>query len=238
MFKAVFFDLDGTLLPLDLELFMQDYFRHLADHFAHLYPPKDFQAYVWQATKAMMKDNRPDVTNEQVFFEAFLPLVNHSLEELLPMFEHFYKTSFDELIRCTSPTPLARSVVATLAEQGYRLVLATNPLFPEIATRTRMRWADIADLPWELVTTYENSHFCKPNPNYFAEILAKTGLQPSEVLLVGNDPLEDLSVSELGMKTYLVTDWLVKREQSPYQPTYTGTLADLYQLAKNNLQGL
>lgn len=238
MFKAIFFDLDGTLLPLDLDTFMQEYFQRLANHFAHLYNPKDFQGYVWQATKVMMKDTRSDITNEQVFMEAFLPLVKHSANELMPMFEDFYSTTFDELAQCTTPTPLARQVVTALADQRYRLVLATNPLFPALATQARMRWAGIENLPWELVTTYENSHFCKPNPAYFAEILTKTNLQPSEVLLVGNDPLEDLSVSELGMKTYLVTDWLVKREQSPYQPTATGSLADFYQLAKNNFQGL
>lgn len=238
MFKAIFFDLDGTLLPLDLDSFMQNYFQRLADHFAHLCDPKDFQGYIWHATQAMIKDNRPHASNEQVFMEAFLPLVKHPAEQLLPMFDQFYHSTFDKLAHCATPTPLARQVVKAVIDRGCRVVLATNPLFPKAATKTRMAWANIADLPWELVTTYENSNFCKPNPAYFAEILRKTNLQASEVLLVGNDPVEDLSVSELGMKTYLVTDWLVKRDQSPYQPTGTGTLAEFHQLVENNFHGL
>lgn len=237
MFKAVFFDLDGTLLPFDLHEFIKEYFHRLATDFSQLYPPKTFQGYVQQATKAMVKDNRKDVTNQQVFLETFLPLVNHSEEEIMSLFEQFYSSTFNDLKQCTFPTPMARQVVSVLAEKGYRLVLATNPLFPEIATRARMEWANIADLPWELVTSYENSHFCKPNPAYYTEILEKTGLQPSEVMHVGNDPLEDLVAGQLGIKTYLVTDWLVPRE-SKYQPDARGTMTDFYQSVNNNFQGL
>ncbi|MEG6616087.1 HAD family hydrolase [Peptococcaceae bacterium 1198_IL3148] len=238
MLKAVLFDLDGTLLPLDLDPFMQDYFKHLSDHFAHLYEPKAFQGYVWEATKAMVKDNRADKTNEQVFMEAFLPMVNHTQEQLLPMFDHFYSTKFNELKHCTTPTPLAKKVVAAVIEKGYPVVLATNPMFPAIATQARMRWAGIEDLPWELVTTYENSHYCKPNPAYFSEILEKLNVAPSEVLLVGNDTTEDLVASKLGIKTYLVTDHLIDRGDSPFKPDASGTLEEFYQLAKQGFDGV
>jgi FMN phosphatase YigB (HAD superfamily) len=237
MLKAVLFDLDGTLLPLDLDQFMQEYFKLLSGDFEHLYEPKAFQGYIWEATKAMYKDTRADVTNERVFMEAFIPMVKHTEDQLMPMFNNFYTNKFNELQQCTTSNPLARKAVEAVIEQGYPVVLATNPLFPAIATQTRMRWAGIDDLPWEFVTTYENSHYCKPNLAYYEEVLKKLKVDPTEALLVGNDTLEDLVASKLGIKTFLVTDWLVERE-SPYKPDATGTMEEFYQLAKNNFAGL
>lgn len=238
MFKAVLFDLDGTLLPLDMDIFMAEYFKKLTADFIEHYPPEEFESYIWEATKAMVKNNQPDKTNQEVFMQTFFPLVKHTEEELIPIFDNFYAAKFNELKQFTSPSPLARKIVETLAAKGYRLVLATNPIFPLAATNARMRWAEIADLPWELVTTYENSHFCKPNPAYFAEILRQLNLMPKEVLVVGNDTLEDLAADKLGIKTYLVTDCLIDRGNSPFKPSAVGTMTDLYQAAQNDFKGV
>ena len=40
---------------------------------------------------------------------------------------------------------------------------------------------------FDYVTTYENSHNCKPNPQYFIDLLNKFNLKPSEVILFGNN---------------------------------------------------
>ncbi|MTI80097.1 MAG: HAD family hydrolase [Firmicutes bacterium] len=232
MIKAILFDLDGTLLPMDMEVFTREYFKGLTGDFCHLYDPSDFQKYIWQATKAMVKDSRPETTNEEVFMENFFPLVNHREEELMPMFDQFYTKKFIQLDKYTNPTPLARKIVSLLADKGYKLALATNPVFPMAATSARMRWAGIDDLPWEIVTTYEHSHFCKPNPGYFAEIIEQLGIKPHQALMVGNDTMEDLVASKLGIKTYLATDCLIDRGDSPFKPDASGTLKEFYQLAQ------
>lgn len=238
MIKAVLFDLDGTLLPMETDVFTNEYFKLLTGDFKDHYPPEDFKKYIWQATAAMIKDNRKEATNEQVFMETFIPLINHTREEMMAMFDSFYSNKFPKLHRFTSPTPLARKTVSLLAEKGYKLVLATNPIFPMAATKARMRWAGIDDLPWEIITTYEHSHFCKPNINYYTEILDQLQIEPHEALMVGNDTIEDLVTSKLGMKTYLVTDCLVDRGDSPFKPDASGTLEDFYHLAKNNFKGI
>lgn len=238
MFKAVLFDLDGTLLPMDMEIFMEEYFKRLTDDFSDYYHPESFKSYIGQATLAMIKNTQPYKTNQEVFMETFIPLVNHRADELIPMFDRFYNQKFNELAGYTKPSPLAAKTVAVFVARGCRLVLATNPLFPAVATKARMGWAGIAHFPWELITTYENSHFCKPNPAYYKEILQKLNLKAEEVLMVGNDPLEDLAAGELGIKTYLVTDCLANRIDSPYKPDASGTLEDLYHAAQNDFKGV
>ncbi|MBQ1492474.1 MAG: HAD family hydrolase, partial [Blautia sp.] len=102
---------------------------------------------------------------------------------------------------------------------GARVILATNPLFPMVATYSRIRWAGLTPEDFELITTYDNSTTCKPNPAYYLEILEKTGLRPEECLMVGNDVGEDMVAETLGMKVFLLTDCLInlgKKDISAY----------------------
>lgn len=232
MLKTILFDLDGTLLPMDLDLFLAKYFGGLSKSCSHIIEPQVLQKNLWAATEAMIRDSRPDKTNQEVFWEDFVPRFDLTEEELMPIFEKFYDNSFGELISCTNPTPLSREVCETLVAKGYQLVLATNPIFPDVATSQRMAWAGIKDIPWALVTTYENCHFCKPNPNYYREILERIGAKPEETLMVGNDTREDLVAGKLGIKTYLVTDYLINHGNSDYKTDFEGRLEDFVKFAK------
>ena len=95
-----------------------------------------------------------------------------------------------------------------------------------------MQWAGIDNFSWDLVTTYENSRACKPNPLYFRQIIEEIKVSPEECLMVGNDVQEDLVASTLGMKTFLVTDYLIDRGQPLYQPDHRGSLQDLLSFIK------
>ena len=57
-------------------------------------------------------------------------------------------------------------------------MVATNPIFPRKAILHRLSWAGLApeQVPFALITDYERFHFAKPNPAFFAEILAQLGL--------------------------------------------------------------
>ena len=69
--KAVLFDLDGTLLPMNMDEFVKTYFTLLSKRMAEFgYDPKELTATIWAGTKAMMK-NDGKVTNETVFWQAF-----------------------------------------------------------------------------------------------------------------------------------------------------------------------
>lgn len=227
MVTTVLFDLDGTLLPMDKEVFLKQYFGLVAQRFRELISPRYILQYLAAATEAMIADSNPNKTNQQAFLEHFLPLAGHGEETLMPVFNDFYSREFTTLIAFTNPTPHAPMILDQLCRRGIDLVLASNPIFPSPATRERMRWAGVLDYPWSLITTYEDSHFCKPNPLYYQEILDKLGKQPKECLMVGNDTDEDLPAATLGMRTYLVTDCLIDSGKSPYRPDARGTLVEL-----------
>ena len=97
-------------------------------------------------------------------------------------FEEFYATEFGKVRTVCGFNPEAGELIRWLKEQGVRLILATQPVFPEIATMQRIRWAGLDPADFELVTTYENARFTKPNPAYYREILEKADLEPENCL--------------------------------------------------------
>ena len=226
---TLLFDLDGTLLPMDMHYFAEQYLKRLAPKFIKFLEPKQFIAHLWSATNAMISNNCPELDNQTVFWNHFTSLVPQPREVIEPIFDDFYTNDFQNLSSFTQPTPLARQIIDQAVTQGFSIVLATNPVFPAVATQERMRWAGIADHPWALVTTYENSRFCKPNLNYFLDILKYLGRQPEECLMIGNDMQEDMCASRLGIDTFLVTNCLIDQGKPRYIPSAQGNLDDLSQ---------
>ncbi|MFZ5626997.1 MAG: HAD family hydrolase [Bacillota bacterium] len=223
---TILFDLDGTLLPIDQELFMQEYLQAVAEHFHWLADRKTFLRHFWQATEAMIA-NDGRLTNAEAFWHTFTRLTEKGQEELLPHFEKYYLEVFPQLKKCCQPTPLARQVVEKALAKGYQVVLATNPLFPVEATRERMHWAGIADLPWLHVTYYDSYRSSKPAVRYFLEVCENINRPPEACFMFGNDAQEDLVATTLGITTGLVTDCLIDRGEPTYPAHWQGTLAEL-----------
>ncbi len=214
--KAVLFDLDGTLLPMDQNVFVKTYFGLLAKKAApHGYEPKRLVEVIWKGTSAMVK-NDGTRTNEDVFWDVFANEFGEASRAEKTVFDAFYENEFEEVRSVCGFDPECVKTVHDLKANGYRVILATNPIFPMVATRARLRWAGFTPDDFEFITTYENSYYCKPNPKYYEAILEKLSLSPEECMMVGNDVLEDIIPTQgLGMKTHLLTDCLIdKREKS------------------------
>ncbi|MBC8449304.1 MAG: HAD family hydrolase [Chloroflexi bacterium] len=223
--KAILFDLDGTLLDNDMNTFLPHYFQRLAARVAHILPPDEFISRLLQASDAMLANDGSD-TNEEIFAAAFFPLAGHSRQELEPVFMDFYARDFPALRPYTRCQPEARQVVQLAFDLGCDVVIATNPLFPATAIEQRLAWAAVADFPYRLVTTYENSRACKPNLLYFQHILAHIG-QPAQACLIVGDEDWDMVAAHLGCATFLVPGPATDLNPATPQPTYRGTLADL-----------
>lgn len=225
--KAVFFDLDGTLLPMDQDVFVKSYMKRLAAHLApHGYEPERLVKTIWGGTEAMVRNNG-EKTNEGVFWDYFSGVFGERAREDEVIFEEFYRLGFPKVAESCGFNPRAAEAIAILREKGIRRVLATNPIFPAIATEQRIKWAGLERNDFELVTTYENSRHAKPNPAYYADILGTIGLSPEECLMVGNDVGEDMIASSLGMKVFLVTDDLINRSGEDITTYPNGSLGDL-----------
>ena len=209
---TILFDLDGTLLPMpDQELFLKAYMKGLAAKVApHGYEPKQLIDTVLAGVGAMIK-NDGAATNETVFWNVFCGVFGSKALGHMPVFDEYYRNEFQQVSTTCGCDARTAKLIAGLKEKGYRIVLATNPLFPAVATHSRIRWAGMNVQDFELVTTYENSTYCKPNIKYYEEIVEKLALDPAQCLMVGNDVGEDMVAGKLGMKTFLLTDNLLNR---------------------------
>ncbi len=208
---TVLFDLDGTLLPQDQDVFLKSYFKRLVQKLApHGYDPDLTVKAIWKCTGAMIK-NDGSCTNEQAFWRDFASVCGEHVMNDIPIFDDYYRNEFQQVANDCGFNPKAAECIAALREKGFRLALATNPLFPAIATESRMRWAGLNKDDFELYTTYENSSYCKPNLDYYRVILKQLNVQPEECLMVGNDVDDDMVARDLGMQVFLLTDCLINK---------------------------
>ena len=211
MIKAVLFDLDGTLLPMSQEKFVKAYFGSLAKRLApYGFEPEALYNAIWAGMKAMVLNDGTE-TNEARWWESFDGTFGEISKNSRGELELYYKEDFDGVRHSCGNNPMARTVTDALKERGVRMALATNPVFPAAATYQRAGWAGLDTADFELITTYENSHYCKPNPEYYKEILAKLGLAAEECMMVGNDVDEDMIAEKLGMKVFLLTDDILNK---------------------------
>lgn len=224
--KAIFFDLDGTLLPMDQDKFIQAYLGGLVKTLAPRgYDPEAIGMALWKSTGAMMK-NDGSCTNEERFWQVFSSLLGKSVRNEESNLQDFYAGNFQKVALVCGHTPLAKEIVDLVKKGNKRVILATSPLFPKVATDSRIRWAGLSPEDFEYVTTYENSRYCKPNPVYYTDLCEKMGLEPCEVLMVGNDVGDDMVAEAVGMHTFLVTDNLINKAGVDINKFKHGSLAD------------
>ena len=206
---TILFDLDGTLLPMDQEKFLKAYIGGLAKAAEpHGYEPMTITSSILAGTAAMIKNNG-EKTNEAVFWGALAKIYGEAVMEDVHIFDEFYQTDFQKIKDVCGFAPQASDVIAKIKEKGFRVALATNPLFPIVATESRIRWAGLEPKDFEVFTTYETSKFSKPNLNYYKEVLSELGVMPEECLMVGNDVADDMVVTKLGMNAFLLTDCMI-----------------------------
>lgn len=232
MMDTILFDLDGTLLPLDLDKFTQRYFQEMGKKFHDLIDPKLLVKYIWAATEVMVNNLEPR-RNEEVFMEKFGQLVRaEDLPVYQQRFDEFYDQGFLMVRETVAESPEMQKSVGLLKDKGYRLVIATNPLFPRKAIYHRIEWAGFKPGDFEYVSCYEQNQYCKPQIHYYREVLQAIGKEPAECMMVGNDVQEDLVAGTLGLKTFLITDYLIHRTGEPIQSTYQGKYPDFLKFAE------
>lgn len=227
MIQAVLFDLDGTLLPHDIDDFLPRYFGLLDRWIAETLPGVDLLGPLVAASEVMMA-NDGSRTNEEAFWSDFSPRVAHSRAELEPILDRFYRERFPALGAQTAPDPVAAATVAACRQLGLRCVLATNAVFPRVAIEERMRWAGLDPAQFDRVTSFETMTYCKPHPGYFSQIAAGLALAPAACLMVGNEVEMDLRpAAAAGLRTCLVTNDYQVLSAAEFAPDVTAPLAGL-----------
>ena len=233
MIKVIMFDLDGTLLPMEQDKFVKAYFSGLAKKIAPFgYEPDAVVNAVFKGVGAMVR-NDGTKTNEEVFWNKFCELLGDDIVKYKDVFEDYYRNEFQEVRHVCGFDNRAKETVALAKEKGFRVVLATSPLFPKIATESRMNWAGFDANDFEIYSTYEDYRYCKPNLNYYKTILSKLDVSPNECVMVGNDVVEDMIAKELGFDVFLLTDNIVNRDNKDISKFNQGGYDELIEYIKN-----
>ncbi|MFA4953791.1 MAG: HAD family hydrolase [Patescibacteria group bacterium] len=208
--KTFLFDLDGTLLAMDSQDFMHAYFGELTRALYGLLPTEGLARNILAATARMQADTSPGSSNLVKFrreFEALYQGIDQ--QAVWDRIMEFYATTFDNIRDVVGRNePVYRSVVY-LRQRGHRVLLTTNPVFPQLATYKRLAWAGFSPDAFEYVSTLENCDYCKPHVEYWHHVAAVMKVDPAQAVAVGNDCIEDVSAGLAGIETYLVTDYVI-----------------------------
>ena len=226
--KAILFDLDGTLIDVDLSQFIPVYLKLFLNSVAHLIPPKKMVPAILKASE-FVNSNDGKIPNEEVFLNAFFPVEGYEKDELQPLFTKFYEEDFKELRKFTKKKPEARKVIQTAFNKDYKVVIATTPVFPLTAIEQRLDWAGIGDFPYDLITSIENSCATKPNLLYYQLIFKYLNLSAKECIMVGDED-KDMVCAKLGSQTFLVNSSNTILHAETPDPTYKGNLEDIIEV--------
>ncbi|MEM9954197.1 MAG: HAD-IA family hydrolase [Chloroflexota bacterium] len=199
MIKAVLLDLDNTLLRNPDHEFAKAFLDLFEQHFRNANYDAPSQK-LHSAIQAMGHEQTGQYTNQQVLIHQ----LGGTSSETIALIDQFYAEVFPQLQSCIGSMNGASDLIYRLREMDLAVVIATNPIYPHRAIEARMRWANLPldeDL-YALVTSADNMHFAKPDPAYYAEILARVGVEPDEAIMVGDSLRNDIQpASQVGLHT-------------------------------------
>lgn len=210
--RALFFDLDGTLLQVEMNQFIPTYLNGLARHLEPQVDPVSFRSLSRKAIIQLLESRERCENNRSRFLRQLQIHAGIQPPQFEQALQAFCSNGLEDMRPLVKPLAEINLLLDTAFSSGCQVVIATNPVFPREIIDARLRWGGMENYPFALVTDWENSRLCKPAPGYFEDLLEHFGLQPDEVLMVGNDTAHDLAAEEVGIKTLLVDTWLIERE--------------------------
>jgi FMN phosphatase YigB (HAD superfamily) len=209
--EAILFDLDGTLLQVEMQKYIPTYAASLAAQLRdHAAVDKTVEA-IFSAINSLINRDSGQSSNKIYFFQHIADCLSLNTDLIADSFADFFSAGLPILDPLMQPLSLARALIEQSLERDLTVVIATNPVFPRTVVESRLTRAGLADFDFELITCYENCRRCKPHPDYFSDILDRLKLPAKSCLMVGNDSEHDLAAQKVGIPTFLVDTWLIDR---------------------------
>jgi HAD superfamily hydrolase (TIGR01549 family) len=221
--KTILFDLDGTLIGMELEAFTQAYVQSITAFMSDVWDPKAFGKSLMKGLYAMVSDMGEN-TNEQTFWNSMEADFGQDMRTVGQRLLSYYENEFEACKSAIIPRKEAQDFI-NRAKGKYRLVLATNPVFPIEAVKKRLEWGGIDLDAFEYISVYDNSTQNKPHAAYYQELIDKLDLDPAECIMVGNDVQEDGAAKLAGIDVFIVEGWVINRTSEPTQ--HQGSWSDL-----------
>ena len=221
-FKAVGFDLDGTLL---------DTFRDLGAAVNHALELGGFDPVPVGSSKDLIGGGAKIMLAQAVEAQGGM-----SEEDFRALYKAMLRYYAEHNAVHSAPYPHAREVVADLTSRGVKVAVVTNK-FEEFA-RSILAQLDFID-PFETVIggdtmgKGEDGRFLsKPHPEPVLYAMKLLGSKPEETIFVGDSPHDMASGRAAGVKTAAVLWGPFDRDQlAPHSPDYwIETPADLTKL--------
>ena len=242
--KTILFDMDSTLNEIDERFFSKNYFTLLHKNYFSDLQVDYFFDNLTEITRQVMISSTPDQLNIETFMIEMSKCFHRPPEELLKSIMNFYGKEYDKLKKHVKPAKGAKNVIKNCIDKGFEIVIATTPVFPEIAINKRLKWSNLDKFDYKLVTHAENMHYSKPREEYYNEILDMIGRKANECIMVGNEFLGDIvGPTKMGMKTFYCPnpnsddDFFTAPELkrfSKIKPSASGTLVDFNNYLMNN----
>lgn len=228
MIKAVLFDLDDTLLRLNLTAFIVRYVAgasRLLGQAARMSTAQLGIPYLRSFLAIDAQDREDSLTNEQLFNQTFraasgIPLDDPAVSDLIDYYEREIVPGFADGVVAARPVEGAREAVDEVWSNGLICALATNPTFSLACDRARMEWAGVHEDDFALISTISNSTRCKPSARYYQEFANSLGVRLEECLMVGNDATRDFARPDCGLRTAYVG------HGRPARAVWRGPMAD------------
>ena len=233
--RAVLFDLDGTLLQVEMAEFIPRYIAGLAENFSDLVSAKKFKKSLLNGIRELITGAANGATNEERLMTTLERDLSISARDFHQRLGSFREQGVEFLADLVTDIPAGRAAVEHCQTQNQTLVLATNPVFPMFMIDARRRWSGLCSTPFDHVTSYENSSYCKPSLAYFEEVAEKIGVPAKQCLMIGNDSSHDLAAMGVGMTTYLVDTYLVERPGRRWPSDYRGNHVELLKFLRDHL---
>ena len=226
---TVLSDLDDTLISTNMDQYFPNYFTGLGNALKDLGSTNLIQKQVFYAVEKMGNNQDPGKLLSEIFAENFYAPLGTTEAAQKDKILHFYHEEYPKFKDLTTVRPEALEFVEWCRKQNILIAIATNPVFPDIATRARVVWAGLDPAVFPFFTTYEHFHFTKPNMTYYAECLGRLGWPEGKIVMIGDDPVRDIEpMQAMGFPTFQI------RHEKNNHNDNEGTIAEV----KNWLEGI
>lgn len=155
-------------------------------------------------------------STDELFRALALAFSLSQTEDVVQQLKCFFDSAYDGFLEYMH----VRTMLKNLKEQGFLLGLISNS--SDYAIHLLRKHTDILDLFDVIVFSYE-ARAIKPDPSIYHALLEKAGVNPSEALMIGDKPTEDVDVPRsLGMSALQFTDYasLRKKGEKEYHITF------------------
>jgi FMN phosphatase YigB (HAD superfamily) len=199
---TLLFDLDGTIIDVNKNAEIRFYLRAFK-RFKKYFNPVSFY-FSFRKSIRHIQTNNTERFNYEVFIDKMARLGRTTPQVIDSLVSELVEKDFQSLGTFFTPVHGAREAIVLANELGYKLVLATNPLFPRKSVLYRMEWAGIMSNDFLFITSSQNMNRCKPSVEFYKRLLTHIDIKPEQCLMIGNDPIDDLPAHDVGIRTFLL----------------------------------